>query len=71
MDSMTRDQAVTGISDAGAQTFYRELERNHLVALWNVNKSLLPKEPRAGASRTSGGGRPCCRWSDEARRWRR
>ena len=30
-----------------AQSFYEELERNHLVALWNVNKSLLPKEPKS------------------------
>ena len=30
-----------------ARTFYAELERHHLVALWNVNKSLLPKEPRS------------------------
>jgi gentisate 1,2-dioxygenase len=32
-----------------AQAFYRELERNHLVALWNVATNLLPKEPRSRA----------------------
>ncbi len=37
--------AAASIEQAGA--FYAELERNHLVALWNVNKSLLPKEPRS------------------------
>src|SRR3989442_14754977 len=31
------------------QVFYRELERNHLVALWNVTANLLPKEPRGRA----------------------
>ena len=30
-----------------AQTLYEELERSHLVALWNVSKSLLPKEPKS------------------------
>jgi gentisate 1,2-dioxygenase len=32
-----------------AQAFDRELERNHLVALWNVSANLLPKEPRGRA----------------------
>jgi len=32
-----------------AQEFYRELERNHLVALWTVTANLLPKEPQSRA----------------------
>jgi gentisate 1,2-dioxygenase len=35
--------------DTGVETqeFYRELEKHHLVALWTVNKNLLPKEPKS------------------------
>ena len=29
------------------EAFYTALERNHLVALWKVNKNLLPREPRS------------------------
>ena len=29
------------------QEFYRELERKHLVALWNITANLLPKEPKS------------------------
>ena len=32
-----------------AEAFYRELERRHLVALWNVAATLLPKEPKSRA----------------------
>jgi len=32
---------------AEAIEFYRELEKQHLVALWNVNKALLPREPKS------------------------
>ena len=39
--------AETSASTRDAEVFYKELERNHLVALWSVNKSLLPKEPRS------------------------
>jgi gentisate 1,2-dioxygenase len=44
---MDARSAVTSASAPAAQAFYKALERNHLVALWNVNKSLLPKEPRS------------------------
>jgi gentisate 1,2-dioxygenase len=37
----------TTTATAEAIEFYRELEKQHLVALWNVNKSLLPREPRS------------------------
>lgn len=30
-----------------AQAFYRELEKQHLVALWTVTRSLLPREPKS------------------------
>lgn len=42
----SREAATTAPVDA-AQAFYTELERNHLVALWNVTKNLLPKEPKS------------------------
>lgn len=32
-----------------ATEFYQELERKHLVALWNVTANLLPKEPKSRA----------------------
>jgi len=35
--------------DVEAQAFNRELEKNHLVALWNVAANLLPKEPHGRA----------------------
>ena len=38
-----------GSDTAEAQAFYRELERQHLVALWNVTSTLLPREPRSRA----------------------
>jgi gentisate 1,2-dioxygenase len=44
---MDARSAATGAPARDAQAFYKELERNHLVALWNVNKGLLPKEPRS------------------------
>ena len=34
---------------AEAQAFYQELEKHHLVALWQVAANLLPKEPRGRA----------------------
>jgi gentisate 1,2-dioxygenase len=34
---------------AEADAFYRELTRQHLCALWNVNAALLPREPRSRA----------------------
>jgi gentisate 1,2-dioxygenase len=40
---------VTTTPGAETEAFYRELERNHLVALWNVTANLLPKEPRGRA----------------------
>jgi gentisate 1,2-dioxygenase len=43
---MDSTQAGT-IPTARAEAFYEELERNHLVALWNVNKSLLPRQPKS------------------------
>jgi gentisate 1,2-dioxygenase len=30
-----------------AQEFYRELEKQHLVALWTVTRNLLPREPKS------------------------
>ena len=39
--------ASTTVPTRDTDAFYQELERNHLVALWSVNKSLLPKEPRS------------------------
>jgi gentisate 1,2-dioxygenase len=30
-----------------AQEFYQELERKHLVPLWNITANLLPKEPKS------------------------
>ena len=44
---MDARSAATTAPIHDAQAFYQELERNHLVALWNVNKSLLPKEPKS------------------------
>ena len=44
---MDARSAATTAPIHDAQAFYKELERNHLVALWNVNKSLLPKEPKS------------------------
>src|SRR5918996_5315563 len=43
-----RTPATTTPTDE-AQAFDRELERHHLVALWNVTANLLPKEPRGRA----------------------
>lgn len=40
------DTATATTTDA-AQAFYRELEQNHLVALWNVATNLLPKQPKS------------------------
>ena len=44
---MDGQPAATSAPTRDAEAFYKELERNHLVALWSVNKSLLPKEPRS------------------------
>jgi len=41
--------APGGIGAADAEAFYRELERQHLCALWNVTANLLPREPRSRA----------------------
>jgi gentisate 1,2-dioxygenase len=46
---MDGKSTVTTTPTDEAQAFYRELERNHLVALWNVATTLLPKEPRGRA----------------------
>ncbi len=46
---MTANPTATTTAADEAQAFYRELERNHLVALWNVSANLLPKEPRSRA----------------------
>ena len=45
----TRPTAATTALGPTAETqaFYKELERNHLVALWTVTKNLLPKEPKS------------------------
>ena len=44
---MDGQPAATSAPTRDTDAFYKELERNHLVALWSVNKSLLPKEPRS------------------------
>ena len=46
----TGRSATTAAPAAGeTEAFYRELERRHLVALWNVATTLLPKEPKSRA----------------------
>jgi gentisate 1,2-dioxygenase len=44
--SVTAVAAAPGAAGE-AQAFYEALARNHLVALWNVNRNLLPKAPRS------------------------
>ena len=44
---MDARSAATNAPPSDAHAFYQQLYRNHLVALWNVNGSLLPKEPRS------------------------
>ncbi|MDP3768847.1 MAG: cupin domain-containing protein [Dehalococcoidia bacterium] len=46
---MNGSHTATTTPTSEAQAFYKELEENHLVALWNVSHSLLPKEPQARA----------------------
>jgi gentisate 1,2-dioxygenase len=41
------ESSATTTPTAEAQEFYRELEKQHLVALWNVNRHLLPREPKS------------------------
>lgn len=45
---MTSRQAAS-VGAAEEQAFYRELERQHLVALWSVTANLLPREPKSRA----------------------
>jgi gentisate 1,2-dioxygenase len=45
---VTRSSVVAPATE-DAQAFYRELQRNHLVALWTVSADLLPREPRSRA----------------------
>jgi gentisate 1,2-dioxygenase len=45
---MEPEAAATDASPAtDTEAYYRELRRHHLVALWNVTRNLLPKEPRS------------------------
>lgn len=44
---MAKTPAPSEGSSTETERFYRELEKKHLVALWNVTASLLPAEPRS------------------------